>query len=314
MTHNIKDIFTGTLEKIDFSSFTSHPNILIAASFWEKERYEAAIVCYRFMRMIDDLIDDRKADDKAISCIEKEILTEKVTKWIGCLDQQSETDPFLRKVRETIDRFSIPLEFFQRFAKSMIYDINHTGFESFEDFLEYSEGASNGPASVFLHLCCLQHAGKGYVASGLDISDLSRPCATFSYIVHIIRDFQKDQKNNLNYFALDILRKNNLTPADLRESAESGIITPGLREVIREYHQRAGEYKSATEKAIDQLSLYLEPRYLLSLRVIYELYLQIFERIDVKKGCFSTEELNPSPSELKNRLLKLSCLPDLQLT
>ena len=48
------------------------------------------------------------------------------------------------------------------------------------------------------------------------ISDVARPCAIFSYLVHIIRDFRKDQLNNLNYFAVDILEKHGLTAENLR--------------------------------------------------------------------------------------------------
>ena len=41
------------------------------------------------MRMIDDLIDNRKAKDSEISCLEKEELSEKVNSWMECLDKVS---------------------------------------------------------------------------------------------------------------------------------------------------------------------------------------------------------------------------------
>ena len=49
------------IKNIDFNAIKDHPNILIAAGFWEEERFDAAKICYKFMRKIDDLIDDRKA-------------------------------------------------------------------------------------------------------------------------------------------------------------------------------------------------------------------------------------------------------------
>lgn len=58
--------------------------------------------------------------------------------------------------------------------------------------------------------------------------------ALFSYLVHIIRDFQKDQLNNLNYFSLDILEKNKLTVNNLGEIARGASIPGGFRNVIRE--------------------------------------------------------------------------------
>ena len=68
----------------------------------------------------------------------------------------------------------------------------------------------------------LEGEGKGSGLLGAissdeyNVIDVARPCALFSYIVHIIRDFQQDQMENLNYFALDVLRKHGLQPADLK--------------------------------------------------------------------------------------------------
>jgi hypothetical protein len=46
----------------------------------------------------------------------------------------------------------------------------------------------------------------------------------------------------------------------------------------------------------------LEPRYMLSLRIIFHLYLQIYDRIDPEKGKFTATELNPTPDEVKERV------------
>ena len=43
--------------RIDFNKIIDHPNILIAAAFWEEDRYQAARTCYKYMRSIEDLID-----------------------------------------------------------------------------------------------------------------------------------------------------------------------------------------------------------------------------------------------------------------
>ena len=104
----------------------------------------------------------------------------------------------------------------------MLYDINNNGFSTLEEFMDYAEGASVAPASIFVHLCCLSEENNEYMTPDFDVMQVARPCAIFSYLVHIIRDFQEDQLNNLNYFAVDILKKNNLLPADLKEIAQGG--------------------------------------------------------------------------------------------
>jgi hypothetical protein len=101
------------ISKIDFDHIEKHPNILIAARFWDDKRYHAAKVCYKFMRMIDDFIDDRKATGKEISCMEKEELSEKVQHWIECLDGSANGDPFYEELTRTISTFKIPLVLFR---------------------------------------------------------------------------------------------------------------------------------------------------------------------------------------------------------
>ncbi|MGD2034135.1 MAG: squalene/phytoene synthase family protein [Bacteroidales bacterium] len=301
---NYKSEINSVIEKIDFDTIKDHPNILIAAGFWEEERYGAAKICYRFMRKIDDLIDDRKSIG-SISVEERTIFISKVNNWINCLNELSSSDPFVDKVRETICRFQIPAELFANFSRSMIYDITHNGFSTFDEFISYAEGASVAPAAVFVHLCCLNKSNGQYYPPEFHVTKVARPCALFSYLVHIIRDFQKDQKNNLNYFALDILKKNNLIPGDLKKIAHGARVTRKFRNVIREYYDQAEKYKQETLTTINEIKDQLEERYILSLNVIFDLYLQVFERIDIENGNFTAEELTPTFSEIKERVLSI---------
>lgn len=302
----MKDELRHTIESIDFEHIEKHPNILIAANFWDEKRYHAARVCYKFMRMIDDLIDDRKALDESISCLEKEELSEKVNSWINCLELEAADDPFYRELTHTISTFKIPLQLFHNFAKSMIHDINHDGFATMDEFLDYAEGASVAPASIFVHLCCLtEHKGE-YLVPDYNVLDLARPCAIFSYLVHIIRDFQEDQLHNLNYFARDVLERNKLRPQDLRAIAEGAPIPPGFRKVIGEYMELAGQYRYDTRMVLEDLSSRLTGRYLFSLHLIYQLYEMVFKRIDVHGGAFTREELNPTPAEIRDMVLEVA--------
>jgi len=283
---------------IDIAKIDKHPNILIAASFWEEDRYYAAKVCYRFMREIDDLVDDQKSREQKLSCMEKQLLSEKVNKWIGCLDKNVSNDPSIQELAEIIDTYKIPLLYFHNFAKAMQYDIDHNGFPTFQSFIDYAEGASVAPASIFVHMCCLQKENGSFSVPPVDILEVARPCATFSYLVHVIRDFQKDQNENLNYFALDVLKENNLTPEDLKEIARTGDIPQDFMNVIRFYKEKAEEYRQETIQQIDQLQGIVNGRYLKSLMIIYQLYLSIYDRIDEENGTFTTEELTPSIDEI----------------
>jgi phytoene synthase len=297
-----KKQFIEIFNSIDFHKIKDHPNILIAANFWAEERYSAAKTCYKFMRSIDDLIDDYKAANNVIAPGERKSFTANVNDWLDMILVEGKANPFRKELTDTIDRFRIPIWPLEAFAKSMLYDINHDGFATLNSFLEYSQGASVAPASIFVHLNSISKKDGKYEVPPYDVREAATPCAIFSYLVHIIRDFQKDQLNNLNYFTDDLIAKNNLTRDDLREIAHGGQAGKNFRNLVRVYYSLADEYRLKTYKMIRKIRPLLESRYQLSLEIIFNLYLMVFERIDIEKGSFRTEELNPTPEETKERV------------
>ena len=184
----------------------------------------------------------------------------------------------------------------------MIYDINNDGFPTLNAFLEYAGGASVAPASIFVHLNGLSRVTGNYENPPFDVKWTATPCAIFSYLVHIIRDSQKDQLNNLSYFADDLIIKNGLTRKDMREFADGKPVNDNFRDLIKYYYLLADEYRRKTYDVIREIRPLVEPRYQLSLDIIFDLYLMAFEKIDLQNGNFSTKELNPTPEETKERV------------
>jgi phytoene synthase len=298
-----KEEFLRIFNSIDFNSIKDHPNILIAARFWEEDRYCAAKTCYRFMRKIDDLIDDHKAKNKMIAPEERKEFMSNVNDWMRMVISSDDSNPGQKELSETVEKFRIPVWPLQAFAKAMIYDINNDGFPTLDSFIDYSQGASVAPASIFVHLNGLTLKNGSYNLPEFDVREAATPCAVFSYLVHIIRDFQKDQLNNLNYFADDVAQKYGLSRHDLREIAWGHPVSTGFRNMISEYYSLADQYRLKTFEIIKKIRPLLQPRYQLSLEIIFDLYLMVFERIDIKNGRFTSEELNPVPEETKQWVL-----------
>jgi phytoene/squalene synthetase len=294
--------FLEIFNSIDFENIPDHPNILIAAKFWDLERYCAAKTLYSFMRNIDDLVDNHKANNRRIAPEEREDFIADVNEWLKMIIVSQECNPENKELIRTIERFSIPLWPLEAFAKSMIYDINNNGFATVESFIDYATGASVAPASIFVHLSGLTSINGQYRVPSFNVKDAAAPCAIFSYLVHIIRDFQKDQFNNLNYFADDLIRKNGLTRNDLRNIARGAPVPDGFRNIIRSYYYMADKYRKKTLEVIRRIGPLMETRYQLSLEIIFSLYLMVFERIDLEKGNFTSYELNPTPEETKQRV------------
>ena len=298
------DLYLDIFDSIDFEKIVDHPNILIAARFWEPERYHAAKNCYKFMRSIDDLIDNYKTEHLSIAPEDQPRFEADVYRWINTVIEATQNNPEHAELIETVEKFRIPVWPLEAFAKSMIYDIYHDGFPTLQSFIDYAAGASVAPASIFVHLCGSTKQNGQYLPPLFDVKRVATPCAIFSYLVHIIRDFQKDHLNHLNYFGDDLIEKNGLDRQKLFLMAQGAPITDGFRELIRELYQVADEYRKDTLKMIREISPCLEPRCRLSLEIIFTLYLMVFERIDIEKGRFTTRELNPTPDETKERVLK----------
>jgi len=303
--YNTGDQLLEIFESIDFEKIIDHPNILIAASFWDSERYNAARTCYRFMRSLDDLIDDHKAANKGIAEEDRDRFTSRVRDWMDMLHNGTGTSAAGTELGNVVKRFRIPLWALETFAKSMLYDVTHDGFATLDDFIKYSAGASVAPASIFVHLAGLQETGGQYNDPPFDVRRTAEPCAMFSYFVHIIRDFRKDQLNNLSYFADDVMARHNLTRKSMYEMAEGKPLSDGFRAMMKEYNDIADTYRLGTLKIMEQVCPLLEPRYRLSMEVIYNLYMMVFERIDPDHGTFSTEELNPTPAETRERVRQI---------
>lgn len=288
---------------IDFKKITDHPNILIAARFWDDERYEAAKVCYRFMRYIDDFIDDYKAGNKVILPEERDGFKMKVNEWLHRMTLPESDSIDQQVLSETVRKFRIPVWTMEAFAHSMFWDIEQDGFPTLDSFLQYARGASVAPASIFVHLAGLKKNGSSFAEPAFSVREAAIPCAVFSYLVHIIRDFQKDQLNNLHYFPDEMVLRHGLNRQMLKEFALGRPVSPHFRMLIKELRNLAGEYREQTWLMIEKIKSRLEPRYRLSLEIIFHLYLLVFEKINPDTGNFTSAELNPTPDETRERVL-----------
>jgi len=297
-----KEEFLKIFDSIEFDKIKDHPNILIAANFWSHDRYCAAKIFYKFMRKIDDMIDDYKASHKSIDESERDGFILKVNEWLSMIIKSEECNPLQQEIIETIEKFRLPLWTMKDFSRSMLYDINNDGFPTLDSFIEYSGGASVAPASVFVHLNGLSRQNGRYEPPSFDVREAATPCAMFSYLVHIIRDFQKDQLNNLNYFANDMLEKYRLSRFDLKEIAYGHPVGYNFRGMIKEYYLLADKYRIKTYEILEKILPLHPPRYQLSLMIIFNLYLMVFERIDLENGSFKSAELNPTPEETRQRV------------
>jgi len=131
--------------------------------------------CYRFMRAIDDMIDNHKSKNKLIAPEERKEFTSSVNDWLKMIIVSEECNPLQLELVETVNKFRIPLWPLEDFARSMIFDINNDGFPTLDAFLEYSKGASVAPAAIFVHLNGLRSIEGRYEDPPFDVSRAATP-------------------------------------------------------------------------------------------------------------------------------------------
>ena len=272
-----------------------------AATFWEADRQEAFRTIYKAMRVVDDIVDDRKKEGSPIGEEERTQLQEKIQSLLEPADPPRREAPnALIAVRE---RFGLPSRCFDLWMHSMLYDLRCDGFDCWKRFREYAEGAAVSPGAIFLHLCALKPRGEGFEGPNFDIFAKARDLALFSYIVHILRDFRVDVRENLYFLDEHLLQKYGLDRQALQRIAQGGEYGAAFTEVLRKCVARGEQLRKRARATIDGLAANLEPRYRFSLEVVYDSYLAMFERIDVENP--DLDRLATSVEEAAERLSTL---------
>ena len=70
----------------------------------------------------------------------------------------------------------------------------------------------------------------------------------------------------------------------MHEFAHGKPVDRNFRNLMRQYYELADEYRIKTYDIIKEIRPLLEPKYQLSLEIIFDLYLMVFERINLKNG------------------------------
>jgi phytoene/squalene synthetase len=271
------------------------PILELGARCLDAERYRAFKTCYQAMRVADDIVDDSRANASVLTGDMKRRIGDLL---IGCMPGSGRiTGPCAGELEEAVERYDIPAWTWLRWTESMLYDLDHNGFTSFRGFLRYSEGAAVAPGAIFLKII-------GYPdGPGFCVFRAARPLAIFSYLVHIVRDFRKDQASELNYFADDLVAAAGLDRASLNGAAKDGGKGRQVRYLLAEYLRLASRYRARARQAIDGLAPHLSTRCLLSLEIIFGLYSQLWEGISSEGPAFPGPEYSPTPAEIHARIV-----------
>jgi phytoene synthase len=278
---------------------------LTSRFFADERRYHSFCAYYALMRVVDDRIDGL-LDRRSLSERDRRYEHEVVGAWeeaIRCayesrspsrrvMDQcgHPEAPALLESLAAALASYPVFPSLWSNFFRSMHWDLDHDRFDTWQDFLDYAEGASVSPTTIYLILLASRPdrstAGLSFPA-GFDLETCGRKLGTFAYLGHIVRDLAADLgtgTRGLLYFSYEDLKKHDLTEAQLFADLAHGEASPATRSLVAELLRRARNYLDEGRNAMAPLRGTIEYDCAFILELIVTLYQSVIERIE-SCGC-----------------------------
>ena len=262
----------------------------VANFFFDPQIYYAFCATYASMRVIDDVIDNIQGR-RSLSHAELQQFIKQIDDWLAeihtCLEQGEKATPIATALTDTFQYFPIPLRFWDNLAKAMKEDLAKDRFQTFDEYLAYTEGAAIAPATIFMYFLTFKKHGKKYICVNPDVDPYSyaKPMAIFCYVAHILRDISEDLELNqtgLVYVPLGDLTTFSLSEEDLFAFKRTGNINDKFAAFMKCMIERATQYEQESYKLLADLTPYLgrDAQFILTLLLsLYSATIRQIERV-----------------------------------
>jgi phytoene synthase len=260
----------------------------VSKFFHDKTKFNAFCSSYASMRILDDYIDNIKNRNR-LSLDERNFYLAEVNRWEGliidCRNGKTNENPILLALSDTFQNFDLPLTPWNNLANAMRWDVEKSGFSTFNDFLEYCEGAAIAPATVFMHLLMAKSDGTKYVCSSNsgDPYIYAKNLAIFCYLTHILRDISRDlqsEEKGFIYLPAKDLKDFKIQEDDLWEFKYRQSINGSFEKLMKHQLGRANYYKEQGETLLKELYHKLDTDCSFILSLLVDLYRKTLEKIE----------------------------------
>lgn len=279
---------------------------LTSCYFLDRQRYWAFCAMYAVMRVVDDRIDaipSRSGSSTESRNIEHQV----VDAWQTALETASggkapgssvvaacdhpEAAELLAAGGDAMERFPVPTVLWRNFFAAMHRDIDQPRFATYQDFLDYTEGASVSPTTIYLYLIAAARpssavasaAGPYVLPPGFDLITCGRHLGTFAYLGHILRDLAEDLstgEEGLIYVASEDLASFGLDEDALRRDLANRRASSELRQLVSELRDRSRHHLRAGRRLLAPLDGVLEPDGSYILELILTIYERVLDKIE----------------------------------
>ncbi|UCE28192.1 MAG: phytoene/squalene synthase family protein [Candidatus Coatesbacteria bacterium] len=290
-------------------------NLYVVSQFIrDRCRYEAFTAMYSVMRVIDDLVDD-VPNVGALSAGERARMEEELERWQGRIEAAYAGNPGPEPsdiaLASALAAFPVPRSTWSNFISAMRYDLRYDRFETWDSFLEYAEGATAAPTTIYIYLLCAQPVdgtSEGNVryevaesGDGFDCVSCGRELGIFAYLAHILRDVVKDLQigeTGRIYIPASDLADAGLSEDEFRSLVRSGSSDRLWDELVTSVVQRARRFERAGVSRARSRFPAMEPDCRFILALIIGLYQDILARIEADPASVLSNESASNEEDL----------------
>lgn len=189
----------------------SRSNFSSSFLFLPKEKREALRRVYAFFRVIDDVVDEEA------NPIQKKELLESWKKELENTYRGIPIVPLLKELKQTIDRFSIPKEFFLLLIEGCEMDITKNRYATFPELYEYCYRVASVVGLVCMRIFEYQSSTSDKTAIDLGIA---------LQLTNILRDVGSDMDKGRIYLPQDEMTKFGISENDLIHKTNTAHLEP----------------------------------------------------------------------------------------
>ena len=197
---------------------------------------------YGFARYADEIVDDLAStlteDEKA------DALKSWGTEVLANIKSGKSHDHIGAALVDTVNRFSIPISYFEAFLHSMTMDLTVTEYHTYEDLYEYVYGSA-----AVIGLQMVPILGTISKQSLTEANIAAEKLGTAFQLANFIRDVGEDLTRGRVYLPVTELQSHGVT----REMLEERIVTPQIKNALKEQILRVRSLQAEAKVGINLL-------------------------------------------------------------
>jgi phytoene synthase len=198
---------------------------------------------YGFARYADEIVDD------LASTLSENEKAQSLKSWgdevLANIKSGKSHDHIGAALVDTVNRFSIPISYFEAFLHSMTMDLTVTEYHTYEDLYEYVYGSA---AVIGLQMVPILGTVSKQSISEANIA--AEKLGTAFQLANFIRDVGEDLTRGRVYLPVTELQSHGVS----REMLEERIVTPQIKNALREQIQRVRSLQTEAKAGITLLS------------------------------------------------------------